>query len=351
MFLLVALSEILLLWGWMCRSEGLCSPTRFYKNCWIRQFPGLSLDLEHSQQQGAQILKVYVAPTAGQCSRACCILRDVFCNLAVFYYKTNIHAINCIHMYCPVLESCIVKPTRNVVLYNITPGVDPDLLVFEKLSFKDINPRSSFHKWERQGGARVAGLEQDELSSTRFLFPEASSPTTAPKPGVDRSNRSSTVDVALKNSGVTLTVLASARDDSVKAAEIPPERNSSTPTSENVKASSVSVPAPVQMASLSPGVVLPNNSKLLNETKVYSGRNNSSDEDEGQQPSEETPAGEAWLPLIVLCSLVAFTGCCCCCRGILLATGWKKRGCYKPRWQGRSAPSQFIKYSAIKSSF
>lgn len=76
MFLLVALSEILLLWGWMCRSEGLCSPTRFYKNCWIRQFPGLSLDLEHSQQQGAQILKVYVAPTAGQCSRACCILRD-----------------------------------------------------------------------------------------------------------------------------------------------------------------------------------------------------------------------------------------------------------------------------------
>ncbi|XP_039210501.1 MANSC domain-containing protein 4 [Crotalus tigris] len=346
MFLLVALSEVLLLWGWMCRSEGLCSPTRFYKNCWIRQFPGLSLDLEHSQEQGARILKVYVASTAGQCSQACCILKDVFCNMAVFYYKTNIHNINCIHMYCPVLESCIVKPTRNVVLYNITPGVDPDLLVFEKLSFKDINARSSFHKWERHGRARVAGLDQDELSSTRFLFPEASSPTTATKPGVDRSNQSSAVDVALKNSAITLMATASTMDDSVEAAEILPGRNSSTPTSGNAKASS----APIQMASLSPGRVLPNNSKPLNETKLYSGRNNRSDDDEGQQPSEEMAGGEAWWPLAVLCSM-AFTGCCCCCCGIFWATGWKKRRRYKPRQKGRSAPSQFIKYSAVKSSF
>uniref|UniRef100_A0A8C6Y0S5 MANSC domain containing 4 n=1 Tax=Naja naja TaxID=35670 RepID=A0A8C6Y0S5_NAJNA len=333
------------------KSEGLCSPTTFYKNCWIRRFPGLSVDLQHSQKQGAHILNIYAASTAGQCSRACCVLKDVSCNLAVFYYKTNIHDVNCIHMYCPVLESCIVKPTSSVILYNITPGVDPDLLVFKKLSFKDINTRSSFNKWGRHGGARVADLvtDQDDLSSPRFLFLEASSPTTAPKPDIDRTSRSSAVDAALKNSPVTLMVAASAMDHSMKAAEILPGRNTSTTTSDEDKASPVSVPAPIRMASLSPSGVLPNNSKPLNETKVYSGRNNSSD-DEGQRPTQETAGRGAWFPLIVLCSLLAFTCCCCCC-SIFLATGWKRRGRYKPRQKGRSAPNQFIKYTAIKSSF
>ncbi|XP_034296278.1 MANSC domain-containing protein 4 [Pantherophis guttatus] len=350
MFLLVALSEVLLFGAWVCRSEGLCSPTTFYKNCWIRRFPGLSVDLEHSQKQGAHILNIYAASTAGQCSRDCCILKDVSCNLAVFYYKTNIHDINCIHMYCPVLESCIVKPTTSAILYNITPGVDPDLLVFEKLSFKDINTRSSFNKWERHGGARVADLEtdQDELSSPRFLFLEASSPTTAPKPGMDRSSRSSAVDATLKNSPITLTASTSAMDHSAKAAEILPGINTSTTPSDNVKASSVSGFAPIQTASLSPGGVLPNTSKPLNETKVYSGRNHSSD-DESQPPTEEMAGSGAWLPLIVLFCLLTFT--CCCCCSAFLATGWKKRGRYEPRQKGKSAPNQFVKYAAIKSRF
>ncbi|XP_032077763.1 MANSC domain-containing protein 4 [Thamnophis elegans] len=288
MFLLGALTEVLLFWGWVCRSEGLCSPITFYKNCWIRRFPGLSVDLEHSQKRGAHILNVYAASTAKQCSRACCILKDVSCNLAVFNYKTNIDDTNCIHMYCPVLESCIVRPTSSVILYNITPGIDPDLLVFEKFSFKDINTRSSFSKWERHGGGRVADLEtdQDELSSPRFLFLEASSPTTAPKPGMDRSTRSSSVDVAFKNSPTTSMASASAMGHLAKATEILPGRTTSSTTSDNVKASPVSDPASIRTASLSPSEVLPNSSKPLNETKVYSGRNNSSPE-EGQQPTEE----------------------------------------------------------------
>ncbi|XP_070610804.1 MANSC domain-containing protein 4 [Erythrolamprus reginae] len=347
MFLLVALSEVLLFWAWVCRPEGLCSPTTYYKNCWIRRFPGLSIDLEHSQKQGAHILNIYAAPTAGQCSRACCTLEGVSCNLAVFYYKTNIPDRNCIHVYCPVLESCIVKPTSSVILYNITPGIDPDLLVFEKFSFKDINTRSYFNKWERHGGARVADLEtdQEELSSPRFFFVEDSSPTTAPKPGSENS----AVDAAFKNSPITLMASASAMDHSATAVEILPGRNTSTIPSDNIKASPVSwTPAPIQTVSLSPSGALPNTSNPLNETKVYSGRNNSSD-DEGQQPIEEMTGKGGWLPLIVLCSLLVVT--CCCCCGVFWATGWKKRRRYKPRQKGRSAPNQFIKYTAIKSSF
>ncbi|XP_013924903.1 PREDICTED: MANSC domain-containing protein 4 [Thamnophis sirtalis] len=284
-------------------------------------------------------------------SRACTEYQKVSCNLAVFNYKTNIDDTNCIHMYCPVLESCIVKPTSSVILYNITPGIDPDLLVFEKFSFKDINTRSSFSKWERHGGGRVADLEtdQDELSSPRFLFLEASSPTTTPKPGMDRSSRSSSVDVAFKNSPTTSMASASVMGHLAKATEILPGRTTSSTTSDNVKASPVSDPASIRTASLSPSEVLPNSSKPLNETKVYSGRNNSSPE-EGQQPTEEMAGWGAWFPLILLCSLLVFMGCCCCC-GIFWATGWKKRGRYKPRHEGRSAPYQFIKYTAVKSSF
>ncbi|KAM6436669.1 MANSC domain-containing protein 4 isoform 1-T3 [Liasis olivaceus] len=337
MFLLVAVPEVLLLLGWVCRSDGLCSPTTFYENCWIRRFPGLSIDVEHSQKRGAHILNIYAASTAGHCSRACCILKDVSCNLAVFYYETNIQDMNCIHMYCPALESCIVKPTGGVVLYNITPGLDPDLLVFEKLSFKDINTRSSFSKRERHGGARVAGLEtnQDGLSSPSFLLLEAPPLTTAPRPAAERSSRSSGVAAADRNSPVTFMALASATDHSVKAAEVPSGRNSSTTASDNARASPVSGLAPIQMASPSPSVVLPNTSKHLNETKVYSGRNNSSDE-EGQQPVQEVTGRGTWLLPTVLCSLLAFT---CCCCSIFWATGcsWKKRGRYKPGQKGSNS--------------
>lgn len=65
-------------------SETKCSPTTFYKNCWIRRFPGIFIDIDESQRRGAQLLKFYQEETALKCSRTCCLTRNckfVFFNL------------------------------------------------------------------------------------------------------------------------------------------------------------------------------------------------------------------------------------------------------------------------------
>uniref|UniRef100_A0A9J7ZYD3 MANSC domain-containing protein n=1 Tax=Cyprinus carpio carpio TaxID=630221 RepID=A0A9J7ZYD3_CYPCA len=123
-----------LLWilGLICSSDSSCSPTSYYKSCWIRRYPGLYVDIEESQRRGAHILKLYHEESAVKCSRACCLTRNFSCNLAVFHFNTTQDSVNCFHLQCPNLESCIPHHRGNVILYNVTKGVDPDLLVFGK---------------------------------------------------------------------------------------------------------------------------------------------------------------------------------------------------------------------------
>ncbi|XP_052453228.1 mucin-5AC-like [Carassius gibelio] len=123
-----------LLWilGLICSSDSSCSPTSYYKSCWIRRYPGLYVDIEESQRRGAHILKLYQEESAVKCSRACCLTRNFSCNLAVYHFNTTQDSVNCFHLQCPNLESCIPHHRGNVILYNVTKGVDPDLLVFGK---------------------------------------------------------------------------------------------------------------------------------------------------------------------------------------------------------------------------
>ncbi|KAL1248116.1 hypothetical protein QQF64_023492 [Cirrhinus molitorella] len=123
-----------LLWilALICSSDSSCSPTSYYKSCWIRRYPGLYVDIEESQRRGAHILKLYQEESALKCSRACCLTRNFSCNLAVFHFNTTQDSVNCFHLQCPTLDSCIPHHRGNVILYNVTKGVDPDLLVFGK---------------------------------------------------------------------------------------------------------------------------------------------------------------------------------------------------------------------------
>ncbi|XP_039504093.1 MANSC domain-containing protein 4-like [Pimephales promelas] len=123
-----------LLWilGLICSSDSGCSPTSYYKSCWIRRYPGLYVDIEESQRRGAHLLRVYQDESALKCSRACCLTPNFSCNLAVFHFNTTQDSVNCFHLQCPTAESCIPHRRGNVILYNVTKGVDPDLLVFGK---------------------------------------------------------------------------------------------------------------------------------------------------------------------------------------------------------------------------
>ncbi|KAJ7997898.1 hypothetical protein DPEC_G00216940 [Dallia pectoralis] len=114
-------------------------------SCWIRRYPGIFIDVEESQRRGAQLLKYYQEESALKCSRTCCLTRHLSCNLAVFHYDTIQENVNCFHLHCPTQESCILTQRGNVILYNITEGVDPDLLVFGKYFTSNVRVLPNFY--------------------------------------------------------------------------------------------------------------------------------------------------------------------------------------------------------------
>ncbi|XP_065254935.1 MANSC domain-containing protein 4 [Emys orbicularis] len=346
MFLLVAVAEVLFVLGLVWKSDSLCSPTTFYKNCWIRRFPGLLVDLEESQKRGAQVLKIYTEVTAQQCSRTCCLLKNVSCNLAVFYFETIHENINCLHIYCPALESCILRARTNVLLYNITTGIDPDLLVFEKLSYKDPNTRSSFNKWERQNNSRTADSEKCQHNNVtlRSLLLQSPSSTTSQGLVANDSHSHNASGLVPKTKPTTRSWARSLPLDDHFAKETDLTSESTGLTSNSDKKMSVST----KMLSHVPSPARLNISQQhFNETKGYSGRNYTSD-NEGQKPAWVAVDTGAWFVPLVLCSSFIFL---CCCT-VLLAAGRcrKRRGHYKPVQRGEGGSRQYIKYTLVKDS-
>ena len=64
---------VLWLFSWLKQADPVCSPTNYYRNCWIRRFPGLYIAVEESERRGAALLQLYQEESALQCSRACCL--------------------------------------------------------------------------------------------------------------------------------------------------------------------------------------------------------------------------------------------------------------------------------------
>uniref|UniRef100_A0A8C5NMU9 MANSC domain containing 4 n=1 Tax=Junco hyemalis TaxID=40217 RepID=A0A8C5NMU9_JUNHY len=279
--------------------QRLCSPTAFYRNCWIRRFPGLRLDLRESRRRGARLLRGYAESSCQQCSRSCCLLSNVSCNLAVFYHGAIHGSRNCLHMSCPALESCILKAGVDVILYNITTGIDPDLLIFEKLKSQEPNAYSSASKSERQHSTKTP---EGGRSST----PSPSWSLTVQRTEGTAFSRAQTSPAA-----IDLAERTSSRSVSTSSAKT---------------AHSALSPRPAQVLSHVPTPPRLNSSKQhLNETKGSSGRNSTSD---NEAAAWEAAALGVWLIPVVLCSSLL---CLCCCTVALTAGRCSyRRGHYKP---------------------
>uniref|UniRef100_A0A8C3P0K6 MANSC domain containing 4 n=1 Tax=Cyanoderma ruficeps TaxID=181631 RepID=A0A8C3P0K6_9PASS len=341
---LLAAAQALLLLALAGESQCFCSPTAFYRNCWIRRFPGLLVDLRESQRRGARLLRGYAETSPQQCSRTCCLLRNVSCNVAVFYHGVIYENRNCLHMSCPALESCILKAGVDVVLYNITTGIDPDLLIFEKLKkSQEPNAHPSASKSERQPSTkspewgRCQHLNATTSGSPLLRAPPAamghSSPANTPSPSWSLT--------------VQGTEGAARRAETSPADVASAERTSSRWLSSSDKiAHSALSPKPAEVLSHVPTPPRLNSSKQhLNETKGYSGRNSTSD---NEAAAWEASALGVWLiPVVLCCSLL----CLCCCTVALTAGRCScRRGHYKPVRTRKNMSRQLIKHDPVRGN-
>ncbi|KAJ0029346.1 hypothetical protein NQD34_004343 [Periophthalmus magnuspinnatus] len=300
-------------------AEPRCSPTSYYKNCWIRRFPGIYIDVEESLRRGAQLLKFYQEDTALKCSRTCCLTRNFSCNLAIFHYDATQESVNCFHLHCPTLESCILSHRGNVVLYNITKGVDPDLLVFGK--YFNTNVRVLPHHYIRSNASDPLPPDKRQFIHPR---PRPVPPAPAPQPSsADASKTSLTTE--------------------------PPNHSTTTNTP---AISSSDAPANIESSK-----------HKTNDTKGNLGRNHTTVGTDGHvsaggvggdQWGEQGPgwhvATHTVLVAVAICVTVLL-GCCC---SVVLVFSWrghrKRMGRYRTAWRGKKGSMRLIKYVLVKEN-
>ncbi|XP_070686092.1 MANSC domain-containing protein 4-like [Pempheris klunzingeri] len=387
----------------VCHTESRCSPTSYYKNCWIRRFPGIFIDIEESQRRGAQLLKHYQEETALKCSRTCCLTRNFSCNLAIFHYDTTQENVNCFHLHCPTLESCILSHRSNVVLYNITKGVDPDLLVFGK--YFTSNVRVLPHHYGRVNAS-------DPLPSDKRQFihpppppalPLTSAPTVKPPTTASRVLTTTTTTTTT----TTITTVQSTSEPSTAltttAALSATNAQTTTPTTSTTSLVPTFTvpPASTTAATLSPYIPqttptfsttttqpstspthhhtttfsqvdsspptsaahmgnIESSKQYPNDTKGGLGRNHTAGSEEGQGVGGEDTFGglvPGWhvaahtlLVAVAICITVLLS---CCC-SILLVVSWrgqrKRMGHYRTSWRGKRGSMRLIKYVLVREN-
>ncbi|XP_051010595.1 MANSC domain-containing protein 4 [Acomys russatus] len=307
-------------------AHGLCSPSAFYRDCWIRRFPGLLLDLEESQRLGAQFLRYYSENTGQRCGRSCCLRKDVSCNVAVFFHDPIHDNVNCLHVHCPTLESCILEPGTSAILYNITAGIDPDLLVFEHSSRTYPNTRSSSERWDRLQILKAMNVGKGESTDDHTLpSAEAAASNTHQDLGTNTGisySRKSTTEVETGFSSVDVST-------ATKASTVSP--STGFPHSLDKTISPFFGPTGTKVSQAPSQSRLNISKQFLNKTKGSQGGNHTSEE-EASRDGAPVSAG-VWLASVTLGTVVLCLCCCAVARASRCCTkqqGWYHLGQQKP---------------------
>ncbi|XP_041795793.1 MANSC domain-containing protein 4-like [Chelmon rostratus] len=393
----------------VCHTESRCSPTSYYKNCWIRRFPGIFIDIEESQRRGAQLLKSYQEETALKCSRTCCLTRNFSCNLAIFHYDTTQEHLNCFHLHCPTLESCILSHRGNVVLYNITKGVDPDLLVFGKYftsnvrvlphHYSRVNASEPLPSDKRQfihpppaaappltsaptvipptTASRVLTATTTTTTTTSTTLQSTSQPSTVPTttaalsstpqtPLTSGSHAQTTPTTSVTSfapsfttppSSTTATTLSDYQLETTPAFYTTTAQPSTSPTHHRTTSSQVATSPSASTAVMSH---TESSKQYPNDTKGNLGRNHTAGSEGGQDVSEGDTfggLGPGWhvaahtlLVAVAICITVLLS---CCC-SVLLVVSWrgqrKRMGRYRTSWRGKTGSMRLIKYVLVREN-
>ncbi|XP_069551392.1 MANSC domain-containing protein 4-like [Brachyistius frenatus] len=370
----------------VCHTESRCSPTSYYKNCWIRRFPGIFIDIEESQRRGAQLLKYYQEETALKCSRTCCLTRNFSCNLAIFHYETTHENVNCFHLHCPTLESCILSHRGNVVLYNITKGVDPDLLVFGK--YFTSNVRVLPHHYSRVNASEPLPSDKRQFihPPPPAALPLTSAPSVKPptKAGGSTSQPTTASTTTAASPSTEETSPASENHEQTASATAATSLQPSftTPPSsttlglyspESLPAFSTATPHPStsthqHTTTLSQLANRPSTSTTFsgdiesskhypNDTKGILGRNHTAGSEGDGREDTLAGFGPGWhvaahtlLVAVSICITVLLS---CCC-SVLLVVSWrgqrKRMGRYRTSWRGKRGSMRLIKYVLVRES-
>nr|XP_006200080.2 MANSC domain-containing protein 4 [Vicugna pacos]XP_031526439.1 MANSC domain-containing protein 4 [Vicugna pacos]XP_031526440.1 MANSC domain-containing protein 4 [Vicugna pacos]XP_031526441.1 MANSC domain-containing protein 4 [Vicugna pacos] len=344
MHMAVVAAGVVLLLSMGSTSEALCSPNIFYRGCWIRRFPGLLIDLEESQKLGAQFLKYYSESTGQKCSRSCCLRKDVSCNLAVFFHDPIHDNVNCLHVHCPTLDSCILEPGTGAILYNITDGIDPDLLVFEQSLPTYLNTRSSSSTWERLRILKAMNLDEQQATEIHQMLPSMEAPSSTTRQDLVANTNTTRYSKELTTDSWARFI--SLNDATTAEVNVVSPRTAFIGNPDNKTVSPFFVPVDTKLSHMPIPSRLNSSKQLLNKTKGYSSRNQTA---ESEDPAADGVPGTSatWLVPVALGTSVVFLSCCV----VILVSGCcrRRQGQYKPG-QRKSGFRQIKKCTILKES-
>ncbi|KAM4554472.1 uncharacterized protein mansc4 [Fundulus diaphanus] len=376
----------------VCHTESMCSPTSYYKNCWIRRFPGIFIDIEESHRRGAQLLRSYPEETALKCSRSCCLARNFSCNLAIFHFDVTQESVNCVHLHCPTLESCILNHRENVVLYNITKGVDPDLLVFGKHFTSNV--RVLPHHYSRVNASDPLPSDKRQFihppphpvrpptsaPSVKPWHPATEADTTTAQRSVPQPTTASPTKTTIccteqtspsseKHAHTTIrTTAATSTEPSITTSNLVTSATSidlETPPGSSTTAKPFT-PVPVHRSTTT-AHKLPSSSSttptLMRDTESNTttdgtaGGNHTAgggDEGEGDAAHELGPGWHVAAHTLLVAVAICVTLLLSCCCSVLLVVSWraqrKRIGRYRTSWRGKRGSMRLIKYVLVKES-